>query len=96
MKAPRLAVLVAAAGCWCGACVSVERPLVEFQQEPEPVDSRRIPPTSTHAEARAELEKAYGYIQGLERKNADLERDKQKYKRERDDARSRLKKYEDD
>ncbi len=63
---------------------------------PEPVDSSRVPDPRTMEEARAELRKAYRNIQWLEDEVADLEKDKAKYKRERDKCEDRLEKYEDD
>jgi hypothetical protein len=66
-----------------------------MRSEPEPVDTRRIPPTGSHEEARAELSKAYAQIQHLERRNAELDRERQRYKRERDECKDRLERYED-
>lgn len=78
-------------------CVSVKAPekIVVGSGSPPPVDSSRVPATSTHEEARAELNKAYQNIQHLERENQRLRQKADEYKRERDDARRRLEKYED-
>jgi len=59
------------------------------------VDSTRIPPTSSHEEARQELQKAYGYIRGLERKVNKLEEDKSELKAQVSQLKKRLKRYED-
>jgi len=80
-------------------CISVKAPerIVVGGGEPPPtVDSSRVPPTATHEEARRELEKAYADIRYLERENARLAQKADEYKRERDDCRKRLKRYEKD
>ena len=80
-------------------CVSVKAPEridVGGSSRPEPVDSGRVPNPRTLEEARAELRKAYANIQWLEDEVADLEKDKAKYKRERDECEDRLERYEDD
>lgn len=79
-------------------CVSVKAPeRIDIGREPPPpVDSSRLPPTATHEECRGELEKAYQNIQYLERENARLDRKCQEYKRERDEYKKRLKRYEGD
>ena len=80
-------------------CVSVKAPEridIGGSRRPERVDSTRVPNPSTLEEARYELHKAYGNIQWLEDEVAKLQQDKAKYKRQRDDCRDRLKKYEDD
>ena len=55
---------------------------------PQDVDSNKLPPTTTHEEARAELVKAYDHIRYLEHRNHRLEnkledarQDKEEYKR---------------
>lgn len=78
------ATLLIAAGC-----LSINKPLLEVSGGSEPVDSKRVPPTSSHEEARAELRKAYAHIESLERKNNEL-------KRERDACRDELKRHESD
>ena len=80
-------------------CVSVKAPErinVGGSSRPEPVDSSRVPNPRTMEEARAELRKAYSNIQWLEDEVADLEKDKARYKRERDECEDRLERYEDD
>lgn len=87
-------------------CVSVKAPEridVGGSRRPEPVESSRVPNPRTLEEARAELRKAYANIQWLEDEAADLDKDKAGYKRERDkyrkqrdDCEDRLEKYEDD
>lgn len=101
--------MVLMAGClvWSlTGCVNVTAPeKIEMggRAEPEPVDSSRIPPTASHEEARQELEKAYRYVQHLERDNERWEekaqrykRERDKYKKERDRYKDRLEDYEDD
>jgi len=51
----------------------------------------RNPNPQTLDEAKAELNKAYQRIDYLEKKNSDLEKDKQKYKDERDEYKSKYK-----
>ncbi len=63
---------------------------------PPPVDASRVPEPQTLEAARAELAKAYENIQYLERENGRLSEKNEKLKRERDDCRHRLKKYEED
>ncbi len=73
-------------------CLSVKAPEridIGGRSRPEPVDSTRIPPTSSHEHARTELAKAYQNIQYLERENQRLERKAADYKRERDECRDR-------
>ncbi len=93
-----LAVAAVALGGACG-CISVKAPeRIEIggSDRPAPVDSNRVPPTATHEEARAELEKAYANLRYMEQENARLERKAAEYKRERDEARKRLERYEND
>ena len=90
-----------AAGCllWAAVgCVSVTAPRsVEIgSSRPEPVDSSRVPATASHEEARRELHKAYQNLQYLERENRQLEEKAAKYKRQRDECKDRLERYEDD
>jgi len=66
------------------------------------VDSSRVPKTSTHAECREELERAYEYIRYLEHKVEKrenkidkLERDKKELKRKISRLEDKLEKYED-
>ena len=89
-----------AASCWVVATISLlitgclsikapERIEVGNSSRPEPVDSSRIPPTTSHEQARQELAKAYQNIQYLERENQRLDRKAADYKRERDECRKR-------
>ena len=55
-----------------------------------------MPNPSTLEEARAELVKAYQNIQYLEHEHARSNEKADKYKRERDDYKKKLKKYEHD
>lgn len=84
--------LAAMGAAWClgSGCVSVKAPeriTINRSPRPEPVDSRRVPQTSSHEQARMELNKAYQNIQYLEDQNRKLASDAQEYKRERDDCR---------
>jgi hypothetical protein len=77
-------------------CVSVRAPerITIGTAPPEPVDSARLPATSSHEECRAELEKAYQNVQYLEQQLARAERKADELKRERDEARRALKKHD--
>ena len=80
-------------------CVNVKAPeriVIGGDDRPPPVDSGRVPQTATHAEAQRELEQAYANVQYLERENVRLREKAEEYKRERDEARKRLKRYEQD
>ncbi len=79
-------------------CVQVETPReINIGSSPGAGSrgDRRPPKTSSHAEAREELHKAYDYISRLEDENRRLERKADRYERERDDCRDRLERYED-
>ena len=87
-------LLVACAGCFKSPDrieVNVANP-----RRPPPVDTARVPQPGTIEEAQVELDKAYQNIEALERDNAKLNDKADKYKRERDDCRDRLKKFEKD
>ena len=58
------------------------------------MDTNRVPQPATLAEAQAELNKAYQDIQALQDDNARLNEKADKLKRERDDCRHKLKKFE--
>ena len=79
-------------------CVNVDKPLVEVRgsSKAERVDPGNVPQTSSLPQCQDELNRSYAYIRDLERDNSKLREDRERYKRERDDARKRLKKYEDD
>jgi len=79
-------------------CVSVKTPeKIEIGASvPDSVDSSRLPQTASHEECRQELYKAYQNIQYLERENQHLKQKADKYKRERDECRKRLEKFEKD
>lgn len=99
MRASAWLVLAAAGLAWAAAgCVKApERIEVNVGHDrPAPVDSTRVPPTSSYEDCRSELTKAYQNLQYLERENADLKDKAAKYKKERDDYKKRLKKYEED
>ena len=91
-----------AAGGLLGAvagCINAKAPekiVIGGSDRPEPVDSSRVPQPATLEEARAELRKAYSNIQYLEDQNKRLREKADKYKRERDQYKDRLKKYEKD
>lgn len=69
-------------------CFSVKAPeqinIGSGSSRPEPVDSRRVPPTTSHEHARQELAKAYQNIQYLERENDKLRRKIDEMKRKND------------
>lgn len=95
----RIMMLTMAAGLLSPGfgCVSVKAPeRINVGSGSEPVDSRDIPRTSSHDEARYELRRAYGRIRDLEGENARLRRKADEYKHERDALEDRLEKYEDD
>ena len=95
MSLVAVGLLVGLAGC-----VSVKAPeritVGGGRSRPEPVDSDRVPHPDTLDEAQRELNRAYANLQYLERENARLGDKAAKYKRERDDCRDRLERYEDD
>lgn len=77
-------------------CVSVKAPeRINVNDRPARVDSSRVPPTSSHEEARQLLADAYERNRYLEGKVERLERDKDELKRERDDYKRRAKQYDD-
>jgi predicted nuclease with TOPRIM domain len=65
------------------------------KERPEPVDSSRVPQPATLEESHQELVRAYQNLQYYERENARLEEKAAKYKRQRDECKKRLDKYED-
>ncbi len=85
-------LLAAFAGCVRGP-ERVEL-TVGSPHRPAPVDTSQVPHPTTLEDAQAELNKAYQNIQGLQDDNARLNEKADKLKRERDEARHRLKKYE--
>jgi predicted nucleic acid-binding Zn-ribbon protein len=98
MKLHNGLILVVGGLLLCAGCVQAPKS-IDVQvgnSRPEPVDSSRVPNPRTLEEARAELRKAYANIQWLEDEVADLEQDKARYKRERDECEDRLERYEDD
>ena len=83
------------------ACVSARAPdiYIDTGPPPERVDSAQVPVTSTHEQARAELEKAYRQIRHLEHENARLASKVRKEKERGDEYKEkykRLKKKYDD
>lgn len=88
---------------FCGAmpisgCVSVKAPdefYVANQGAPKRVDSSRVPPTSTHEEARRLLTEAYERNQYLEMKVGKLEQENRKLEAERDDYEERFERLKD-
>jgi hypothetical protein len=79
-------------------CVNVKAPerIDIGGGRPEPVDTSRVPPITTVEQGRAELARAYQNIQYLEQENRHLKDKADNYKRERDNCRKRLEKYEKD
>ena len=79
--------------CWTG-CVNVrglEGINVDARHRPRRIDSSRVPPTHSHAEARQRLAEAYERNRYLEHKVGKLEDDKRKLKAQRDDYKRRYK-----
>ncbi len=92
-----LVVTVVLAGlAGCVHAKAPERIDIRVGNAPAPLDSRTIPHPATLADAQQELEKAYQNMRYLEQENARLLRKTDEYKRERDEARSELKKYRKD
>lgn len=81
-------------------CLNVQTPrevnVGTSRERPDPVDSSRVPRTSSHDDCRDELQKAYANLRYLERENARLDDKAVEYKRERDDARRECERLEDD
>jgi hypothetical protein len=84
--------LLGVAGCF-SPTVNVPSPPDVYVSRSPRVDSSRVPKTRTHEECRAELERAYGYIVTLERRNQRLENDKANLKAEVKRLKSQLKAY---
>jgi len=81
-----------------GGCVTAPERIevsVGEGRRPPPVDSSHVPATTSHEEARQELAKAYENIRYLEQENRRLQDKAERYKRERDECRKRLDRYED-
>ena len=83
------------------ACVNARAPdiYVDTGPPPERVDSAQAPATSTHEQARTELDKAYRQIRYLEHENARLASKVRKEKERGDEYKEkykRLKKRYDD
>lgn len=87
---PGLLSLGLAAGC-----VSVKAPDEINVGYGKRVDSSRVPPTSSHAEAREELALAYAEINRLEDKVADLREDVAELEEENRELDRALERYED-
>ncbi len=92
--------LVFSAGC-ASVNVDAKIPSGYFPHSPK-VDSSRIPKTSTRAECREELTRAYEYIRYLEhkvekreKKIDKLEQDKKELKKKISRLEDKLEKYED-
>ncbi len=67
-------------------CLNVRAPdvRVDMGDGAEPVDASRVPQPTSLEQAQAELNKAYAYIQSLERHNRELKQERDEYKHERD------------
>ncbi len=97
-----LALLSAAALLVVGAsfagCVNVKAPeQINVGSRPgrQPIDTRHVPPTRSHQEARQKLAEAYDRISYLQAKNEDLEEDKRDLKKERDEYKRKYKREKD-
>lgn len=88
--------LVALAFQW--GCVNVRTPDVRVNTGPPPenINSSQTPPTSSHEEARAELEKAYRHIRYLEDENRRLQKKVEKEKERGDDYKSKYERLKDE
>ena len=90
MKKTLIAAIAVGGLCLVWGCVQVKAPeRIDIGGGPRPqhVDSSRVPQTTSHAEAQAELTKAYDQIRYLEHENRrlrdkyeDAKRDKEEYK----------------
>ena len=90
MKKTLIAAIAVGGLCFVWGCVNVKAPErinVGGGPSPQKVDSSRVPHTATHAEAQAELTKAYDQIRYLEHQNRRLrdkydgaKKDKEEYK----------------
>ena len=80
-------------------CVSVKAPerinIGHERHRRGSVDTRSIPETSSHEDARRKLGEAYAEIDYLRDKNRDLEKDKRELKRELDGCEHRMDRLED-
>jgi hypothetical protein len=95
----RTLVLLGATGLLGLGCVNVKAPEqihIGSGPPPERVDSSRVPDPATLDEAREELHKAYRHIRYLEHEVADLRKDKEKLKAERDEYKKKYKRLADD
>lgn len=100
----KLAISVFVAVVFLGGCSPTVKVNVPEGYAPRRshVDSSRVPETSTHSEARRELEKAYAALQERDREIAklkrdkdDLKRDKKELERDKDELKRRIKRLED-
>ena len=95
-----VAAVLGIAAC-LGGCMTVKAPeTIDIGIERhQPVDTTRVPPTASHEEARQRLAEAYGEVRYLQAKVRDLEEDKAKLRRERDEYKEKYKhekdKYDD-
>lgn len=80
----------------CG-CVSVQTPreVNIGSSRPEPVDSSRVPATSSHEDCRDELRRAYQNLRYLEREHAKLERELDECDAERERYEDELERYQE-
>lgn len=77
-------------------CVSIKAPeRISIGDHPHRIDSTRVPPTRSHEDARQLLAEAYERNRYLETQVAELKRDKQKLKTERDEYKRRYKSAKD-
>ena len=77
-------------------CINVTAPeRITVGSHPRRIDSSRVPPTRSHNEARQRLAEAYARNRYLEAKVANLKRDKEELKEERDDYKRRYKHAKD-
>lgn len=89
-------LLVLAAVCACVNVKAPERIEIGGGPQPENIDSAHAPAPRNLDEARAEIDKAYRQIRYLERELASCQKDKRKYKQERDDYKAKYKRLKND
>ncbi|MFH1573449.1 MAG: hypothetical protein ABIG68_05665 [Acidobacteriota bacterium] len=81
------------------ACVQARAPDVYINTRPGPppedIDTARAPTTSTHAEAQAELDRAYRHMRYLETENHRLQQAVEHEKERGDEYKSKYKRLKD-
>jgi len=94
MKTTMLLVCACLVGLMVAGCVTARAPekiYIGTGPTPENVDSTRVPATTTHEEARAELVKAYNQIRYLEHRNERLSHKLREARQDRDEYKRKYK-----